>query len=268
MGKFSKYIFLLVNGDTKAKINALYALIFLIPYTFIKYFLKMKSIKPITLTLPFDCLVKTPYGKFYCRRRTGDFAVVEPCYEKEIQGIFLQHKKFDLFVDIGAHIGKYSIMMASLNKKGEVIAIEPDARNFSILNYNVKINHLKNVKTLPFACSSKKGFIRLFYDKWLTTSPSATSNQTKTHVLVKCERLDGLLPKKQIDLIKIDVEGFELEVLKGAKGVLKRTKAIIFESFENNINKVKTFLEERGFNVLNTKEKNYYYAIKEEGVKL
>jgi FkbM family methyltransferase len=259
MNGFSKYIFLLVNGDIKAKINAIYTLIFLIPYIFVKYFLKMKSIRPITLSLPFDCIVKTPYGKFYCRRRMGDFAIVEPYYEKEIQNIFLQHKRFNVFVDVGAHIGKYSIMMASLNKKGKVIAIEPDTRNFKALNYNIKINGLKNVKALPFAVGFMEGLIKLFYDRWLTTTPSASSDfQTKTYVSVKCKKLDNLLATvKQIDLIKVDVEGFELEVFKGAENILKRTKTIIFESFESNINKVKAFLEKNNFKVSNINEKNY-----------
>lgn len=263
MNGFSKYIFLLVNGDMKAKINAVYTLIFLIPYIFVKYFLKIKSIRPITLTLPFDCIVKTSYGRFYCRRREGDFAIVEPNHEKGIQNIFLQHKKINVFVDVGAHIGKYSIMMASLNKKAKIIAIEPDPRNFKALNYNVKINHLKNVKALPFAAGLREGLTQLFYDRWLTTSPSASFDfRTKTYILVKCKKLDNLLSNiKQIDLIKIDVEGFELEVFKGAENILKRTKTIIFESFKNNISKVKTFLEKNNFRVFSTKEKNYYYAI-------
>jgi FkbM family methyltransferase len=263
MNGFSKYIFLLTNGNVKGKINAIYTLIFLIPYIFVKYFLRMKSVRPITLTLPFDCIVKTPHGKFYCRRRMGDFAVVEPYYEKEIQNIFLQHKDFNVFVDVGAHIGKYSITMASLNKKGKVIAIDPDTRNFKALNYNIKINGLKNVKALPFAVGFREGLIKLFYDKWLTTTPSAISNlQTKTYILVKCKKLDNLLTTiKQIDLIKIDVEGMELEVFKGAKNILRRTKAIIFESFEDNIKNIKVFLEKNNFKVSDTKEKDYYYAI-------
>ena len=254
-----KYIYLLTNGDVRAKINFFYFLIFSPIYFFLKH---LFQIKHIACTAPFKFVLTTPYGKFLCNGKKADFGVVTPGFEKNIQNIFLQHKNFNVFVDVGAHIGRYSVMMAILNKNGKVIAIEPEPNNIEALKYNIKINNLKNMEVFPFAVGSNEGSIQLFYDKWFSSVASTIQDfQAKRYILVRCKKLDNLLAKiKQIDLIKIDIEGFELEALRGAKNVLERTKVIIFENLYKK-NQVKIFLEKNNFKVFDTKEEHYFYAV-------
>jgi len=74
--------------------------------------------------------------------------VVNPTFENWIRPC-LNPKEGDVFIDIGAHIGRYTLEAAkAVGEKGKVIAIEPHPSNFKILNENIKLNNLNNVITL------------------------------------------------------------------------------------------------------------------------
>tara|TARA_Y100001970_G_C14024256_1_gene745155 strand:+ start:117 stop:992 length:876 start_codon:yes stop_codon:yes gene_type:complete len=136
----------------------------------------------------------------------------------------------DLFVDIGANIGVYSLLMAG-ERNSKVIAIEPMKKNYELLIENINTNKLtKKITALNIALGHKDCELKFKYDGAL----SSQSDDQKIGEIVKVKMMEGIID--YADLIKIDVEGFELNVLKGANKVLDdlRTNALIVEMIPNN----------------------------------
>jgi FkbM family methyltransferase len=122
-----------------------------------------------------------------------------------------------LFVDIGGHYGAYSLYAAN-SAGSKVIATEPVPENFSLLSQNIKINKLENlIVAHEYAASDINGEAE-FNIPWASDSagfyehPNAA---TIKKLKVTTRKFDDILKEKKADLIKIDVEGHELSVLKG-----------------------------------------------------
>ena len=148
-----------------------------------------------------------------------------------------QPRKGDIVVDVGAHIGRYTLIAARrAGLNGRVIAIEANPDNFEMLNNNVKLNQLANVTSLNYAAYSQETKIKLylpgerFGQTIYSTMMVGRANEGKEKfVEVNANTLDHLLQAQgitKVNWIKIDVEGAELEVLKGATSVISRSKDI------------------------------------------
>lgn len=144
---------------------------------------------------------------------------------------FLLHflRPDDLFVDIGANIGSYSIL-ASGEIGAKTISIEPIPATFESLKTNIYINEIKHlVEALNIGLGSASGTLK--FTKSLDTVNHIATDQEDDTIDVKVDTLDNVLGDKSPSLLKIDVEGFETEVLKGAEKTLinPNLKAIIIE---------------------------------------
>jgi len=145
---------------------------------------------------------------------------------------FLLHflRPNDLFIDIGANVGAYTIL-ASSEINAKTIAIEPVPSTFKNLMENIFINQMQEkVKALNIGLGSKNGKLK-FTKSFDSVNHVATENETDT-IEVDVDTLDTILLKETCPmLLKIDVEGFETEVLNGADTTLsnKSLKAIIIE---------------------------------------
>lgn len=145
---------------------------------------------------------------------------------------FLLHflRSNDLFIDIGANVGAYTIL-ASSEINAKTIAIEPVPSTFKNLMDNILINNIQGkVNALNIGLGSKNGKLK-FTQSFDSVNHVATENETDT-IEVDIDTLDTILLKEQCPiLLKIDVEGFETEVIKGADTTLlnKSLKAIIIE---------------------------------------
>ena len=147
-------------------------------------------------------------------------------------------KQGDVVVDIGAHMGRYTIIAAKrVGTKGKVMAIEANPSNFEMLNRNIKLNQLTNIISLNNAVYSKETKIKLYLpgeelgDTIYNTIVSDRAKNEDKFVEVSANTLDYLLQSKgieqeQVNWIKIDVEGAEFEVLKGATNILSNSKDI------------------------------------------
>lgn len=178
--------------------------------------------------------------RIHCPLNKEDFIVMTK-HEEEIIGIF-RPKEGDIVVDIGAHMGRYTIPSAkSVGVSGKVIAVEAHPYNFGILQHNLKLNKLTNVSALNSAVYSKKANLKLYLpdeDLGYTMHHSVMTNYLSTKynneierkfVEVEADTLDNLLKSSGIttvNWIKIDVEGAEYEVLKGAREILSTKKPI------------------------------------------
>ena len=144
-------------------------------------------------------------------------------------------KQGDIVIDIGANIGRYTIISSKrVGTKGKVVAIEAHPGNFVILNRNIKLNQLTNIIPLNYAAYSKETKIKLYVpdeESGYTIYHTLMERTGKKFVEVNANTLDYLLQlneirQEEVNWIKIDVEGAEFEVLKGATNVLSKSKDI------------------------------------------
>ncbi|MEX2014112.1 MAG: FkbM family methyltransferase [Parcubacteria group bacterium] len=147
-------------------------------------------------------------------------------YEQEM----LQYlEKFDFdnstIVDVGAHIGNHSIYFATFTNCDKVLAIEPNPRTYSILAKNIKNNKLENrIETFNLALGDKAGKVSIQEgpDGKLGSSRVIEGNEIKVRTLDAILKNNGV-----VSLIKIDVEGYEVNVLRGAKDILKKQSPLL-----------------------------------------
>ncbi len=156
-------------------------------------------------------------------------------YEKEdSEMIFkLLNPEFEIF-DIGANIGWYSVHMAAFLKKGTVHCFEPIPETFEKLNFNVRINNIRNIKLNPIALSEKKQILKFYYSPQQTgaaSSQNITDNELAIELTIDSLSLNDYIKDSKIsklDFIKCDVEGAELFVFQGAMESLEKFKPIVF----------------------------------------
>jgi len=127
-------------------------------------------------------------------------------------------KPGDTFADIGANIGLYSIAVAKrLNNTGRVISFEPDTKNYSLLKENLRLNNLHNQ---VIACLSAVGSSMKNVPMETGQGPFSKVRSSEFAYDTYCTILDKTLKSRRLDILKIDVEGFEKEVLFGAQQLL------------------------------------------------
>lgn len=145
------------------------------------------------------------------------------------------------YVDVGANTGVHALFVASLiGERGKVLAVEPHPRVRSLLHDNFEINGLLDrIEILPVALGdeSREDIEFEYFDKHpamsgIKVSPLALErfNASATKIRVACETLDGVLSAENRlpDVVKIDVEGFETLVLKGAERTISANPDITF----------------------------------------
>jgi len=161
----------------------------------------------------------------------------EGVYERENLKLILKSiKKDSVFIDVGAHIGYYSIILGKKLLDGCVISFEPSKENYLKLVRNIALNNLQHIiKAYRFALSDKNEEKTLFLNKYndggnsLEKSPCDSISEEK----INCFRFDDLNPVKysQIDFIKIDVEGHQNKVLDGMKRtIVKFSPSFLIEA--------------------------------------
>ena len=140
----------------------------------------------------------------------------------------LDHMSGETAIDIGAHIGSYTLRLARGFR--HVIAFEPNPFTCHILRLNLQLNKIRNVRVEETALSDTNGVSPLYLQR--TTGGNGSLNphhygfKYDTLVQVKVRRLDDFeIP--ELDLLKIDAEGNELRILKGASHTLDRTRPIL-----------------------------------------
>ncbi|MBC8484484.1 MAG: FkbM family methyltransferase [Bacteroidetes bacterium] len=128
-------------------------------------------------------------------------------------------------VDAGANIGKYSVLFSEIvGPEGSVFAFEPEPITFKTLENNIEVNGITNVKAFKHALGSEPGKMTLscslIHSGDNRLRRSTNGNVFRKDIEVSVVTLDSILENHRVDFIKIDVQGWEFEVLEGARRIL------------------------------------------------
>ena len=151
------------------------------------------------------------------------------CFEHEVAVLLSLLRYPGLVIDIGANMGVHTVPVAmELARQGRtMLSFEPQPVIFQQLCANLALNGLMNVVALPYACAAEDGVVSFSapdYRQHGNFGGVSMSKQPPISAVVTapCHTLDQIVGEAPVGLIKIDVEGFELEVLKGAKNLITR----------------------------------------------
>lgn len=160
----------------------------------------------------------------------------------------------DTYIDVGANIGTLSLSASTVvGPSGLVYAIEAHPRTFGYLVENVVLNGRANIRPINLALGRANGTL------FMSNLESDDQNRIAKdgHVAVRVGVLDDVTANvPAISLLKVDVEGYELPVLQGAPETLKRSEAVLFEVWEEHLQRydcrtedVLGFLRDAGFSI-------------------
>jgi FkbM family methyltransferase len=176
---------------------------------------------------------------------------------------FRELREGDVVVDVGAHVGVFTLMASRRARR--VVAIEPHPFNYKLLLKNRALNKLTNVTPANVALSNYCGNAKLYIAKnsRAHTIEEETVDRYKVkhhfdvdkYVEVKVKTLDSLADELELDevtFIKVDAEGSELNVLKGAERTLKENDAFLSIAayhVPNELREISNFLRDIGYEV-------------------
>jgi FkbM family methyltransferase len=188
---------------------------------------------------------------------------------------YFKPKEGEIGLDIGAHVGKYALYAAKLvGDKGTVIAVEASSANFLQLLKNIRINGFKNIITLNYAafnCDNESLQLSGNNDGSLSVKHAEKKNH-KSIEIVETKMIDTILQEtghinSVISYAKIDVEGAEVEVLKGMNDTIRRNPNIKFlievrKEKEKAVKKIlQNFVEEDIFVDNPRLKEKYFYKL-------
>lgn len=171
---------------------------------------------------------------------SGPVSIWLGLYERRMQSAF-QRRCQGLVWDVGAHAGLYSLIAA--RRSARVYAFEPLEENRSWLRRNLRVNGLEHrVTILPFALGDRSGAGRFYAE------PSGMEGQLSDEGGTTIEvRSPDALDLQPPDVLKIDVEGAEAAVLRGARAILRDHRPVIFLEEHGETTEPRTILMEHGY---------------------
>jgi FkbM family methyltransferase len=224
-----------------------------------------------------EYMFKTDFGTFMVFS-IDSWDIIKPDYEIEIQKVlFANAKEFKrdkdkIFVDVGAHIGRYAIEL-SKNYGYNVLAFEPSRKTYNILKVNTILSNVEDkIHLFNFALGDKNATAE-FVEVPLREAGNHVKSYTKgAHIKVKNDNLievkkfDDLkldINYNHIKLILIDAESFEYQVVKGMENTLKRLNDIdvVVEILNHVESKSKTmkYLTDLGFRIKAIDDNNFLF---------
>lgn len=158
-----------------------------------------------------------------------------PVYERRVTRLIVPLlKQSKVFVDLGASIGYYTFLANQHMENGEIYTFEPDPVRYEELKKGIKKNNGEHndIQVYPYAVSNIAGAREMYSNKYSKVSTGSLVKDDKVHtdkIKIKTVKLDDFFPNSNaIDLIKMDIEGEELNALIGMRNILKNGKTKIF----------------------------------------
>jgi len=172
------------------------------------------------------------YGNLFFNRRPLKLADEEIFYRAlDLSGCSV--------VEVGAHIGIYTLWFSNAVDKGQVIAIEPNPQNFNFLRKNITKNGFKNAVALNLGVGSEKGNLWFVSPRYNTAKGTfkqdkqeltAKSSVKTIRKFIQVKTFDQVVSEcgVKVDFVKIDTEGFETQVIAGMTKTLENNKPLLY----------------------------------------
>jgi FkbM family methyltransferase len=153
-------------------------------------------------------------------------------YEPHVTAALKRELREDhVFLDIGASIGWYTLLAASILRRGKVIAVEPLYSNLQLLYQNLIRNEFRNVFVFPYAATDQSAVLQLNFVQ-TNAYVTAANNTSHAYRYVQGVKLDDILGQEpKIDVVKIDIEGHEPFALKGMDGLIRQHRPILVSEY-------------------------------------
>jgi len=178
--------------------------------------------------------------------RWGGLAPLALRFYEPMVSRFIGSSFGEVFVDVGANVGAYTLFSAP--KFRTVLAVEPGSIARRMLERNLIINDVQNVTVDARVVGTRIGLVKLYHSPSIGNWGLIPSNTSQEFDLVDGVNLGELLSEyRRVDLIKIDVEGSELDVLRSAEDSLRKVSEIIIEVRDSHIENVAHMMENAGF---------------------
>ncbi len=189
--------------------------------------------------LPFKQIQETKWEKW----RAETFWTKEPETLKWIESF----EPNSSFADIGANIGQYSLYAAIQGRGHAVYAFEPQPANYQVLLRNIGLNKLhKQIIAYPFAATTRRKIGMIQIQEKDIAGGSGIQVQQAGNYFVQCiQPTDAMI----FNYIKIDVDGIELDIVKGMTLDLNYLKSVLIEVSFDNIDKIAKIFIDHGFKI-------------------
>lgn len=173
-----------------------------------------------------DIVINYRGALFIARKNKTDILLLNELSEPWAKYYF-KPKRGDVFIDVGAHVGKYALSAVKLmGDYGKVIAIEAHPENFKALRQNIALNSFQNIIPVKCCAWNKDGEkLLLMGSRENGYSLKTKSSKEGNGLEVNTRTIDSILREysiETVDWIKIDVEGAEVEVLEGMRSVIEK----------------------------------------------
>ncbi|KKQ39671.1 MAG: SAM-dependent methyltransferase [Candidatus Magasanikbacteria bacterium GW2011_GWA2_37_8] len=162
----------------------------------------------------------------------------------------------DPIIDVGAHAGFFSLYASAFNSNVKIFALEPEPKNFDILEKHLKNNKIKNVLPLAVALSSKSGKQKLHLSKDSHNHYLSSGEAVEETIMVPTQDLTNFCEKnkiKNISLLKLDIEGGEYDIFRSLStenyDIIKSVVMEYHNYDKNNHTEIVQLLREHGFTV-------------------
>ncbi len=200
-----------------------------------------------------------PYARFDSiqqailkNRNFFEFRLLDKVREKYLKPGFT-------YLDCGANIGNHSLFFACVAKAKKVFAFEGNPPTYNILAKNIELNNLQNkVNTYNCVLGEKEGFAQISHCDLLNIGGTDFA-ESKEQNGIEMKALDSFPFGEKVDFVKMDVEGFEYHVLKGAKNLLLKDKPILWvEIFSPRYQQVSELLSSLGYKQIEALDRDNY----------
>lgn len=190
------------------------------------------------------------------------FIILSDNFEKWMWN-YIKLSRGDVFIDVGAHIGKYTIPAAKIvGKRGLVVAIESNPENYQTLLENIKMNNLSNVIAVNIAAWNQKQKLKLYIGD-TQGHHSIKENFGLGYIFIDAAPLDEILEDlkvKKVNFIKIDVEGAEREVLEGLITTIKMNRPVMVLEIKRDFDLIKNFMSQFGYEIKHIVAEYYVFT--------
>ena len=230
-------------------------------FRLIAYAVSNRLYRTTGLRLCSDVELEFTFGMFRVLADRGDLGTIGEIFCQRPYETFSDYipDEGDTCLDVGANIGCVSLQWRRTNKTGVIIAVEPHPVTVQRMRENFALNRIQPIECLHAAIGSTGGQVDIIVDEGKNSMARVVGGHLR-HIkpferssvtTVPCITIDAVIAERRItrvDLLKIDVEGYEVECLLGASAALEVTARVILEYHSEELKEsCRALLSSRGF---------------------